>query len=230
MITSKAARARAVTRTDERHRKARFDEAKARRLRQRQDAKRVTRDALLDAGLDEIIDHGLDAGLEGICARAGYTRGAFYVHFKNREDFLAALAEKELGAIVAASLAAPGGVAASISRFSDALAEGAWPLVPKIRVAAVRMMDAIDRWPAVRASFERVVTAAIDHLAHVGATEQAAGHIRRDVGVRELAMGLVTMALGTIMLTNTSLRIDHAKQRELLVRLIAPALSPDRRR
>ena len=43
-------------------------------------------------------------------------------------------------------------------------------------------------------------------------------------------MGLVTMALGTIMLTNTSLRIDHAKQRELLVRLIAPALSPDRRR
>src|SRR5262245_57170399 len=78
----------------------------ARRGRPRDLAKRATREALVDAGLAEFAARGLDApSLDGICARAGYTRGAFYVHFRDRDDFLVAVAERALGSFVDAVIA-----------------------------------------------------------------------------------------------------------------------------
>ena len=60
----------------------------------REESKRMTRQALLEAGLEEFVERGLDApSLDAICARAGFTRGAFYVHFDNREDFIVQLME-----------------------------------------------------------------------------------------------------------------------------------------
>ena len=204
-----------------RRRTLRFGESYLRRQQQRADAKRVTRQTLLDAGLEEIIEHGLDAGLDAICARAGYTRGAFYVHFKDREAFLLAIAENVLHAIVDATVSAETqGVASSVERFAEALQAGAWPLVPGIRVATVRLMDAIDRWPAIRAAFDRFLTVAIERLTRLAAQEQAVGRVRRDVGANELAILLVTFAIGTIMLTSTGIRTERGSRRALLLRLI----------
>jgi len=71
------------------------------------------------------------------------------------------------------------------------------PLLPKIGIATVRMVDAIER-------------------------EQAAGHVRGDVGARDLATLLVTMAMGTIMLMNTGVRTERGKRRALLLEMIRP--------
>ena len=39
--------------------------------------------------------HGLDGpSLDDICAHAGFTRGAFYVHFEDRDDFLVAVMDR----------------------------------------------------------------------------------------------------------------------------------------
>jgi TetR/AcrR family transcriptional repressor of nem operon len=195
-----------------------------RRLRQRAEAKRLTRDALVHAGLEAIIDDGVDVGLDAICARAGYTRGAFYVHFKNREEFLLAIAENVLQAILDAgvSTGAGGGVASSIERFARALEAGVWPLLPKIGIATVRMVDAIDRWPTIRLTFDRFLTVAIERLTHIAEREQAAGHVRGDVAARDIATLLVTMAMGTIMLMNTGVRMERGKRRALLLEMIRP--------
>ena len=68
--------------------------------RSRAESKEFTRQALLKAGLLELIEHGLDTpSLDAICARAGYTRGAFYVHFKDRDDFLVAVTDWALSSI-----------------------------------------------------------------------------------------------------------------------------------
>jgi TetR/AcrR family transcriptional repressor of nem operon len=203
---------------------SRVGETRLKRSQQRAEGKRQTREALLAAGLEAVIEEGLDAGLDGICARAGYTRGAFYVHFKNREELLVAITEHVLGAIVEAALVVDParGVAASIDRFSEGLEAGAWPLVPKIRIATVRMMDAMNRWPAIRSAFDGFLGVAIERLTHLIARDQAAGRARNDVGARELANALVTMAMGTIMLTNTGIRIDRGAQRALLQTLIRP--------
>src|SRR5258708_2245779 len=57
----------------------------------RGDAKQQTRAALVAAAGRVFHERGLDASLDEICAAAGYTRGAFYVHFKDREDLIAAV-------------------------------------------------------------------------------------------------------------------------------------------
>ena len=191
----------------------------------RMEAKRVTRQTLLDVGLDEIIEHGLDAGLDGICARAGYTRGAFYVHFKNREDFLLALTERVLNAIVdsALNVDAEAGVAGTVGLFSQALEMGIWPLEPKLRVATVRLVDATERWPAIRAAFDRFLSVAVERLTYGATQDQTAGRLRRDIETRDLATLLVTLAVGTILLVNTTIRPAREQQRALLLSIISAA-------
>src|SRR5215468_1777548 len=64
-------------------------------LNARELSKQETREALLRAAMTEFAAHGLDApSLDAICARAGFTRGAFYVHFRDRDDLLAAVVER----------------------------------------------------------------------------------------------------------------------------------------
>ena len=53
-----------------------------------------TREALIAAGIAAIGSEGLDASLDAICARAGFTRGAFYVHFQDRDDLLETVMER----------------------------------------------------------------------------------------------------------------------------------------
>ncbi|HEY0250250.1 MAG TPA: TetR family transcriptional regulator, partial [Kofleriaceae bacterium] len=63
----------------------------------REQAKAQTRIALIDAGIIELGHHGLDASLDQICARAKLTRGAFYVHFADRDAFIVAVMHHVLG-------------------------------------------------------------------------------------------------------------------------------------
>lgn len=58
---------------------------------------RKTREAILDAATEVFADKGVSkATLESIAKKAKMTRGAFYWHFKNKEDMLAALWERLL--------------------------------------------------------------------------------------------------------------------------------------
>jgi TetR/AcrR family transcriptional regulator, transcriptional repressor for nem operon len=200
-------------------------EVKVRRQQQRADAKLLTRNTLLDAGLDAVIDHGLDVGLDAICARAGYTRGAFYVHFKNREDFLLSLAERILDAIVETVLNVhgEGELASTVSYFSDVLDAGSWPLVPRIRVAIVRLIDATERWPTIRAAFDRFLAVAVERLTRGASQDQTAGRVRRDIETRELATLLVTLGIGSIVLANTSVHPTRQEQRAALLSMISSA-------
>ena len=65
-----------------------------RQPRSRDAAKQETREALLQAAMELFRSEGLDASLDAVCARAGYTRGAFYVHFRDREELISAVIER----------------------------------------------------------------------------------------------------------------------------------------
>src|SRR6266545_6764537 len=76
------------------------------RGRGREQAKQETREALILAALSEFSERGLSApSLDAICARAGYTRGAFYVHFADRDELIAAVMEKVTGVLLDALIA-----------------------------------------------------------------------------------------------------------------------------
>lgn len=202
---------------------ARDEEMRDRRRRERAEAKRQTRNALLEAGLDEIIERGLDAGLDGICARAGYTRGAFYVHFKDREDFLLAITEWVVGSIVDSLIGgehAREDLPTTIERFFRILGSGTWPLMPRARIAALRLMDAIDRWPALQKSFDRLIGKAIEQLTHSVSEGQDRDRIRSDIDPNKLGTMLVVMAVGMIMLHNVGIAMDFDRQQSALLRMI----------
>ena len=55
---------------------------------------RFTRKDWLDLGITLLKQYGADAlVVENLCESAGKTRGSFYFHFQNIEDYLSALAE-----------------------------------------------------------------------------------------------------------------------------------------
>jgi AcrR family transcriptional regulator len=56
----------------------------------------VTRERILDAARDVFAERGVYGGsVEEICARAGFTRGAFYSNFADKDDVLRALISRE---------------------------------------------------------------------------------------------------------------------------------------
>ena len=56
-----------------------------------------TRQALIDAAAEVVIERGLaGASIERIAARAGYTRGAFHSNFESREDLFVELLQQRV--------------------------------------------------------------------------------------------------------------------------------------
>lgn len=55
-----------------------------------------TRARLLDAAAEVFTEEGLQgASVESVCSRAGFTRGAFYSNFSNKEELFLALLDRE---------------------------------------------------------------------------------------------------------------------------------------
>ena len=52
------------------------------------------RAALLESGKNEFLEHGFKgSSLRTICQNAGLTTGAFYTHFRSKNDLFSALAD-----------------------------------------------------------------------------------------------------------------------------------------
>lgn len=205
--------------------------------RARELSKQETRDALLRAAMAEFAEHGLDApSLDAICARAGFTRGAFYVHFRDREDLVAAVMERVLGAFldaVVARGAGERGLEATVERFAASVSAlrqagarggtsaddpaGAWgaPGVPFHQVLA-----ACQRSPDLRRRFVSVLEEAIRRVSRAAESE---GQQSPDA----LGALLVLTALGVRVALDLDLAVDVAPLRDAVVRLLrAPETRP----
>jgi AcrR family transcriptional regulator len=63
----------------------------------RAERQQQTRRALLDAAAEVVIERGLaGASAEAICARAGFTRGAFYSNFDSKEQLFVELLQERV--------------------------------------------------------------------------------------------------------------------------------------
>jgi AcrR family transcriptional regulator len=195
-----------------RHRKAR-----------RAGAKQETREALIAAALAEVAEHGLDApSLDAICARAGYTRGAFYVHFKDRADLLAAVVEHVVTVFMDGVIATGGAghdLERTIDRFAAAVSDAALPLPAGVPFA--RVLEAVTRDQRLRAGFTTLLAGASARLASITTDGQRAAAIRADVDPLQVGSLLVLLALGVTVATDVDLPIAPAALRDTVLRLLA---------
>jgi AcrR family transcriptional regulator len=202
--------------------------------RRRSEAKQETREALIAAALAEIAEHGLDApSLDAICARAGYTRGAFYVHFRDRADLLVAVVEHAMTVFMDAVIATGGAgghdLERTIDRFAAAVAStiggGATrdrPALPlPAGVSFARVLEGVTRDPRLKTGFTNLLAGATARLAAVTSEGQAAGSTRSDVGATAAGSLLVLVALGVMVALDVGLPIQPTALRDTVLRMLA---------
>lgn len=195
------------------------------RSKPRDVAKRETRDALIAAGISAFSEEGLDApSLDSICARAGYTRGAFYVHFKDRDEFLLAVMghifEQFLDAIIATGDAALD-LQKTIDAFVSALEARAFPV--QGAVPLYQFLAACARSPRVREKYVAVLREAAQRVAVAAREGQQAETVRSDVDPANIATILIAIALGA----QAMMEVDYPLDVVPAAREIATVLRPD---
>jgi len=210
--------------------------------------KEETRVALIEAALSEFAAHGLDApSLDAICAHAGYTRGAFYVHFRNRADLMVAVVEHALGRFLDAIIASGDerhDLERTVGRFADAItlalsasAERVPPAVPlPATVPFARILEGVTRNPRLRTGFTALLGQAVARLGDVTVRAQQARTVRADVDAAQVAVLLALVALGVLVALDVGLALDPARLRLTVLRLLdarrarAPRRAPRRLR
>jgi TetR/AcrR family transcriptional repressor of nem operon len=166
-----------------------------------------TREALIAAGIAAIAEEGLDVSLDDLCRRAGFTRGAFYVHFEDRDDLLQAVMER-VGRLFLAALFAGGTLASTIGRFVDAVGGGTYPLIGSAGVKPHQLLDACARSPVVKARYVALIHQSLQQLESQAAGGQKQGEIRQDVRAEELALLLMCTVVGAQTLLELEVPMD----------------------
>ena len=188
--------------------------------------KHESREALIRAAFELFAEQGYDGpSLSQICARAGYTRGVFYVHFASRDELVAAVMERGLQDFIDDVLRAdPGepGVAVILRRFLQRLeTRGELARSESLRVGAgelpfdgfhfYRLLEACVRAPNVRAEFARLVDGAVLRIASALGADREAGRLRAAVPDADLAGVALFAALGALVATELDVPIDPAR-------------------
>ena len=187
-------------------------------------------------GLVELIEHGLDVpSLDAICARAGYTRGAFYVHFKDREDFFVAVMDWALSGVMLGVVGANGhtDLRTAVARFASYMSNREWPVVGKYPLASHRLIEAISRSEQLKARWAEVLRKLTEGVAALIARAQERGEVRRKLDPFDAAQAIITMGIGAMSLQDTGVTRPGAGARRVgdgAARRLVRALPGRRRR
>ncbi len=190
--------------------------------RPRAETKQATRAALIQAAIEEFAEHGLDVSLDAICARADLTRGAFYVHFEDREALIVATMHEVLGGFVR-SLAGTGtelSLAAIVRQFFASAADENSITRGGKGLRFHHLLDACHRSKSLGDTYRLIVAGAGDQLARTITKDQAAKQMRTDVSGAALSELLVLIALGIVAANELAVPLDHARLAATTVALL----------
>ena len=185
--------------------------------RNRQQTKQETRQALINAARGAFFENGLTGpSLDAICAKAGFTRGAFYVHFESRDDLVAAVMGDVLLEIVNASLSAGagGGLEGSIGRYIEAVRGLAG--APRFH----QLLEACGRSPQVAEQFKTILGEAGRRLEKSIEDAQTSAQATTQVAPAGLASLLILGALGVVVAEQVELPYDLDGARRAVLDLL----------
>ena len=189
----------------------------------------ATREALIAAGLAAFDRDGLDASLDAICARAKLTRGAFYVHFADRDAFIVAVMRHVIGTFVSGLALLPSGDTGGIARAIELFVAAADARAPAVTggsgLRLQHLLEACRRSATIGGAYRELLVGARDRLADAIAVDQAASpaRVRRDVDARALADLMIVTALGFAARHELELELDVAAAARALLALLRRA-------
>lgn len=193
--------------------------------RSRDAAKQETREALLQAAMEQFRSEGLDASLDAVCARAGYTRGAFYVHFRDREELISAAIERVGFTLIDTLLGAEDNdedFLVLVQRFLHTVAAGHYPISREGGLRLYQLLDACARSETVRQQYLRINEAGLTRLASALQRAQDKGELRTDVAARQMAQMLMGLVLGMQTMLDLAMPFDLPGMARTLLLLMSP--------
>lgn len=171
---------------------------------------------------------GLDVpSLDSICERAGLTRGAFYVHFKDRSDFIAAVMDSLTSGFMESMFGTkeqPTEITELVTRFAQAVTSGKYPLPGSVRLHHV--LDACARDEEVRARRAALYRQAMDNVGASVRDGQQRGLVRRDVEAGQVGSLLVAIVLGIEVLTELEVPFGTMSAAGTILDLVRPVAAP----
>lgn len=193
--------------------------------RPRRETSQETRDALIRAGIELFAKHGLDTpSLDAICAHANKTRGAFYVHFPDRDTFIVAIMESIGSPFLDVVLGSPEqgskSLRAFVERFMLAVAMGEYPLIKEGSVRPHQLLDACARSEAVRTRYADLIEQSISRLADVVAHDQENQRVREDVRSEDISALLLASIIGAQTMLELRVNVDMGQLALALLRLL----------
>ncbi len=196
------------------------------RKKTRAETKQKTRDALVSAALALFAERGLDApSLDDICERAGFTRGAFYVHFRDRDDLVTAVMQRVgrafLDGLLGAPRDGPDDLASIAQRFVLALASGAYPLTKRGGIRPYQLLQACARSPAIRKEYVGLVEETIARLATATKKAQKKKQVRADLAPDSVGLMLVSLVIGVQTLMDLEVPVDIGDSASWVLRLLS---------
>lgn len=210
----------------------------------REESARQTREALIGAALKLFAEEGLDApSLDAICDEAGFTRGAFYVHFPDRDALLVAVMEK-VGESFLASVFAPSRgddptavaetsvLIVAAQRFLRAVADGDYPLMPgkkgtakSVQIRPHQLLDACARSKVVRDRYKGLVEASVAHVASLSLSDQSRGALRNDVDPQAIGTILLSLVVGVQTLAELGIAVDPEGLTKSIFTMLRPTVA-----
>ena len=186
-------------------------------------AKEETREALVDAAQTLFAKRGFDApSLDEICERAGYTRGAFYVHFADRDALVTAVMQRVGRRFLDALMGAEDDDLAMIAtRFVAAMAAGEYPLTRKGGIRPYQLLEACARSRAIRAEYVGLVDDTMKRLATATRRTQNERRMRKDLSPDAVAFLLVSAVIGVHTLMDLEVEVDLSGSARFLMELLA---------
>lgn len=188
----------------------------------REETKAATREALVAAAIEAFAAEGLEApSLDAICARAGYTRGAFYVHFRDRDELIAAVMERVIEALLGLFLqsAGTGDLRRTIDGFATAVAQDGFPLPSA--VMSHQLMQACVRSPLLKDRYATLIRGAMRRVSEVARRGQADGSVRTDIEAERVGELLIAIVLGLQTLSELEVEVDAPGAAGVLNRVLA---------
>lgn len=189
----------------------------------RQAAKKASKDALVKAATELFPEKGLDVSLDEICAHAGYTRGAFYVHFRNRDDLtleVMSLVGREWLDSIFGDEENDGDLTTLTQRFLGELVGGSYPLTRSGGMRPYQLLDACARSSAIHERYMEFVHESIHRLAVYVVNSQKQKHIKPGLDAEQLASILIAIVIGTHTLYDLDYPMDLAKLSGTLLQLL----------
>lgn len=201
--------------------------ADSRSGRSRAEAKRASREALIQAGMELMPERGLDVSLDDLCRHAGYTRGAFYVHFDNRDDLIlevmTRVGERMMDTLLGQrDEAEPADLFTVASRFLPALFNGDYPLTRHGGMRPYQLLDACHRSDRIQQRYLNLAQQSIERLALNIVESQRKRLIRPELDARQLSALTVAMVIGIHTMYDLEFPIDFQAGLKTFLALVTP--------